>query len=149
MSHFKKHPTLARSISNYARMGIIIEILTLNTTEAKVKVIQKTALNGYLLNQQQLVERVRKVFAPTGLKVNVYHEVWALDIAQITLEWIEEQRKEFGLKRKDIMQQLNIDKSSLSLLLSGKTQLSKRTKACFYYYFLCYALNRDFHSQTG
>ena len=71
MSHFKKHPTLARSISNYARMGIIIEILTLNTTEAKVKVIQKTALNGYLLNQQQLVERVRKVFAPTGLKVNV------------------------------------------------------------------------------
>lgn len=35
MSHFKKHPTLARSISNYARMGIIIEILTVNTTEAK------------------------------------------------------------------------------------------------------------------
>ena len=127
-------------------MGIIIEILTLNATEAKVKVIQKTAYNGYLLNQQQLVERVRKVFAPTGLKVNFYPEVWALDIAQITLEWIEEQRKEFGLKRKDIMQQLNIDKSSLSLLLSGKTQLSKRTKACFYYYFLYYVLNRDFRS---
>ena len=95
------------------------------------------------------MERVRKVFAPTGLKVNVYPEVWALDIAQITLEWIEEQRKEFGLKRKNIMQQLNIDKSSLSLLLSGKTQLSIRTKACFYYYFLCYALNRDFRSQTS
>ena len=149
MSHFKKHPTLARSISNYARMSIIIEILTLNTTEAKVKVIQKSAVNGYLLNQQQLVERVKKVFAPTGLKVKVYPEVWALDIAQITLEWIEEQRKEFGLKRKDMMQQLNIDKSSLSLLLSGKTQLSKRTKACFYYYFLCYTLNSDFRSQTG
>lgn len=55
--------------------------------------------------------------------------------------------EEFGLKRKDLIRQLDIDKSSLSLILSRKVLLYKRTKTSFYYYFLTYEINRDLREE--
>ena len=146
-SHLTKQ--LIRSIANYGRMGIIIEILEMTDTEAKIKVIQKQALNGYFLNQKQLVERVKKVFEHTGIKTKIYPIVYKIDLSKINFQWIKSRMVEFELKQKDLIRQLAIDKSSLSLIVNGKVELSKRTKATFFYYFLTYEINRDLREEIN
>ena len=70
--------------------------------------------------------------------------VYSLNVDDITIDWIESKMQEFGIKRNDLIKQLAIDRSSLSLILSGKRELSKPMRATFFYYFLTYELNRDF-----
>ena len=135
---------LQKSISNYARMGIDIEILEIENNTAKVKISQNSLVNGYILNQKMLVERVKEVFEPTKLKTIVIPLVYSLDVNVINQKWIEDKMQEFGIKRKDILKQLAIDKSSLSLYFSGGRKMNKLVKAAFYFYFLTYELNRDF-----
>ena len=138
---------LTRSIANYGRMGIIIEILEMDENEARVKVVQKHSPNGYFLNQKQLVERVKEVFAHTGLKTKVYPVVYKIDVNEVTPEWIKARMEEFGIKRKDIIRQLDLDISSLSLMLSGERKMNKLVRSAFYYYFLTYQINRDLREQ--
>lgn len=126
----------SRSISNYKRMGIDLEVLDNDL----IKITQSRLLNGYVLNQKQLVERAKEVF-PDAKIIPV---VFSLDVDSITIEWIEAKMKEFGISRNDLIKQLAIDKSSLSLYFSGKRGLDKSQRAAFYFYFLTYELNRDF-----
>ncbi|MFV0565770.1 MAG: hypothetical protein ACK5NB_08060 [Flavobacteriaceae bacterium] len=140
----KGKTALSKSISNYARMGIDIEILGIENNTARVKISQRRLINGYILNQKELVERVKEAFEPTGLKTIVIPSVYSLDVNTIDINWIERKMTEFGIKRTDIMKQLAIDKSSLSLYLNGKRELYKSVKAMFFFYFLTYELNRDF-----
>lgn len=124
------------SIKGYSRLGISIEPLK----DGTVKVIQSKLINGYILNQKQLIERGKEVYPDAKIIPVVY----SLNVDDITLEWIESRMKEFGIKRNDLIKQLAIDSSSLSLILSGKRELSKPMRATFFYYFLTYELNRDF-----
>lgn len=123
------------SISGYGQMGIDIEPLD----DGTVKVTQ-SRMNGYILNQKQLIERGKEAFPGSKIIPVVY----SLNVDGITLEWIETKMQEFGIKRNDLIKQLAIDRSSLSLILSGKRELSKPMRATFFYYFLTYELNRDF-----
>ena len=135
---------IKESISNYSRMGIKIELLEIEENTAIVKIQQKRLINNYMLNQNQLIERVHQVFEPTGLKTKVDPMVYFIDPEIVDLDWINSKMTEFGIKRNDLIKQLAIDKSSLSLLFSGKGKMNKLVKAAFYYYFLTYELNRDF-----
>lgn len=128
----------SRSISNYRRMGIDIDLLDDDT----VKITQSRLKNGYILNQKELVTRAKEVF-PDAKIIPV---VFSLDVDSITVDWIENKMEEFGIKRNDLIKQLAIDKSSLSLFLSGNRKMDKSQKAAFYFYFLTYELNRDFRS---
>jgi hypothetical protein len=94
----------------------------------------------FILNQKQLIERAKELY-PDAKIVPV---VFSLDVDGINLEWIENKMNEFGIKRNDLIKQLAIDKSSLSLIISGKRELSEPMRATFFYYFLTYELNRDF-----
>lgn len=124
------------SISNYKKLGISLEVLDDDT----VKVSQTKLINSYILNQKQLIERGKEVY-PNKKIIPV---VFSLNVEDITLEWIESKMVEFGIKRNDLIKQLAIDRSSLSLIMSGKRELSKPMRATFFYYFLTYELNRDF-----
>lgn len=124
------------SISGYGQMGIDIEPLD----DGTVKVTQSSLINGYILNQKQLIERGKEAFPGSKIIPVVY----SLNVDDITLEWIESKMQEYGIKRNDLIKQLAIDRSSLSLVLSGKRELSKPMRATFFYYFLTYELNRDF-----
>lgn len=124
------------SISGYKQMGVEIEPLE----DGTVKVTQSRLINGYILNQKQLIERGKEAFPDSKIIPVVY----SLDVDDITLEWIETRMLEFGIKRNDLIKQLAIDRSSLSLILSGKRELSKPMRATFFYYFMTYELNRDF-----
>ena len=100
----------------------------------------KESLNGYILNQKQLIERGKELYPDAKIIPVAY----SLNVDDITIEWIESKMQEFGIKRNDLIKQLAIDRSSLSLIMSGKRELSKPMRATFFYYFLTYELNRDF-----
>ena len=87
------------------------------------------------------MERAKQIFA--GDKVIVRPVVFSLDVFEINIKWIQAKMEEFGIKRKDLIKQLAIDKASLGMLFSGARELSKPIKATFFYYFLAYELNRD------
>ncbi|MFA7616927.1 MAG: hypothetical protein WCY16_10145 [Weeksellaceae bacterium] len=130
------------SISNYKKVGIEIEL-----DGDIVKITQKRLFNGYILNQKQLIERAREIFPD----MKVHPVAFSLDVSQITTEWIESRMKEFGIKRNDLIKQLALDKSYLSLLFADednprKINLSRQVRSMFFYYFLTYELNRDFRS---
>ena len=130
-----------RSIDNYKRMGIDIDVLD----EETVKISQNRLLNGYILNQKQLHERAREIFS----EEKIIPVVYSLDVDKIDIDWIEDKMNEFGIKRNDIIKQMAIDKSSLSLFLSGKRKMDKSQRAAFFFYFLTYELNRDFREQIN
>ncbi len=123
-------------INGYRRMGIDIEPLE----DGTVKVTQARLINGYILNQKQLIERGKELYPDAKIIPVAY----SLNVYDITVEWIESKMQEFGIKRNDLIKQLAIDRSSLSLIMSGKRELSKPMRATFFYYFLTYELNRDF-----
>lgn len=132
---FKIHKDM-NSIANYKRAGISIEELD----ESTVKVSQTKLVNGYILNQKELIERGRDLYPDK----KIIPVVFSLNVEDINLKWIESKMIEFGIKRNDLIKQLAIDRSSLSLIMSGKRELSKPMRATFFYYFLTYELNRDF-----
>lgn len=121
-------------------MGIDIELIDDET----VKITQSRLLNGFILNQKQLVERAKEVF-PGYKVVPIVHSI---EVNEITVEWIEERMKEFGIKRNDLIKQLAIDKSTLSSMFSGDRGLTKSQRAAFFFYFLTYELNRDFRENS-
>jgi len=127
---------MSNSIGNYKRLGIDIEELD----NGSIKVSQTRLINGFILNQKQLIERGKELYPDKRIVPVVY----SLDVSEITIPWIDCKMKELGIKRNDIIKQLAIDKSSLSLIMSGERELSKPMRATFYYYFLTYELNRDF-----
>lgn len=129
------------SIANYKRAGISIEELD----ESTVKVSQTKLVNGYILNQKELIERGRDLYPDK----KIIPVAFSLNVEDITLEWIESKMIEFGIKRNDLIKQLAIDRSSLSLIMSGKRELSKPMRATFFYYFLTYELNRDFRKHLS
>lgn len=141
---------LIRSVSSYKASGIDIEIVNIVDNVANVIIKQEKLINGFILNQKQLVERCKEVFKPTGLKIVVVPVVFSLQVEDITIEWIDSRMKEFGIKRNDLIKQLALDKSYISRLFGKgdfKVALSKPMKATFFYYFLTYELNRDFREQ--
>ncbi len=56
-------------------------------------------------------------------------------LKEIDYNWVITQMDELGISRKDLIQDLLLDKSTLSLLLNGNRKLNKTTKAAFFYYF--------------
>lgn len=135
-----------KSISAYAANGIDISIVEASGADLKVVIEQTRLVNGYILNNKELYERAKEVFKDTGFRAKIDPVVFTLNVEDITVNWIEDKMQEFGIKRKDLEKQLAIDKSSLSLIMSGNRELSKPMRATFFYYFLTYELNRDFRS---
>lgn len=129
------------SITNYKKAGISIEVLD----DSTVKVSQTRLVNGYILNQKELIERGKDIYPDK----KIIPVVFSLNVEDITLDWIEAKMTEFGIKRNDLIKQLAIDRSSLSLIMSGKRELSKPMRATFFYYFLTYELNRDFRKHLN
>ena len=129
-----------RSISNYRRMGIDIYLTDSNT----VQITQSKLFNGYLLNQKQLIDRAKEIFPDQKVKPSVY----SVDVTNIDIDWVRKKMDEFGIKRKDIIKQLAIDKSTLSSMFSGDRGLTKSQRAAFFFYFLTYELNYEFRHQS-
>jgi len=126
------------SIKNYSKAGIEISVVD----EETVLIKQSKLINGYILSNKELFQRARAIFPEHNIKPVVFN----LDVSTVTIEWIEQKMKEFGLNKKDLSRQLAIKKEDVSLYLSKKKGMEYTLKAAFYYYFLSYELNKNFRA---
>jgi hypothetical protein len=123
------------AVGKWQSVGIEIDFLD----NMQLRITQKTNYNGYILTKKELVDRAKSVFPDHIIKPVRY----SLDVADIDAAWILDKMKAIGLNTNDLVAQTTIDKSSLSLMLSGDRKMNKSVKALFYYYFLTYDLNRE------
>lgn len=126
------------AIRNYQKHGISISKIE----EDIILIKQETLLNGYILNQKQLVTIARSIFPECKVKPVVF----CLTVESINCDWINAKLNEFGIKKNDLVKQLPIDKPTLLLILSNRKELTKTLKALFFYYFLTYEINKDLRS---
>ena len=120
--------TFEQRIANYGKAGISIEVLENIEGIPVVLVKQEKLINGYILNQKQLVARAKKVFAPQ--KIHVKPAVFSLNVSHITPQWIMEKQKEFEVKTTDLVKQLAIDKTTLKKNSSRNIYPVKEYKSC-------------------
>ncbi len=64
-------------------------------------------------------------------------------LKEVDYNWVLSQLDELGITRNDLIQDLMLDKSSLSLFLSNKRKMNKSVKAAFFYYFAYKRLQKD------
>jgi len=133
---------LEQSIQNYKRLGIEVKILD----DHNVLIKQRRIFNGIILNQDELHKRGREIFPDKT--INIIPSVFSINVEEITEDWIRERMDAFGIKRGDLVKQMALDRSYLSLLFADQSNirkigLSKPMKAAFFYYFLSYELSNE------
>jgi antitoxin component HigA of HigAB toxin-antitoxin module len=116
---------------------IYFQVLSYSPKELRVKVWQmENPLNKYL-SSKELVERAKGLFAeilPPETKLHVRPIVYKKDdLEKFSVQDVSSKMEELGLKAKDLVKLLDIDKSSLSLILKGERELTKPSKAMLYY----------------
>lgn len=128
-----------------ATAGITTDVLEFDKNTVRLRVEQKELRNGFILNQAQLVARAATVLSPLENKYKIHYVTltYSPDFNEINHSWINNRLEEFKVSRNDVLKQMAIDKSTISLMLSGDRPLTRFQKAAFYYYFLQYEINRD------
>lgn len=134
----KQKKTLEKSEVSFKRFArIYFEILKIDGKEVVVKVWQEENEAKNYLTAKDLIERTKGVFAgiiPVELKIHCRPIPYEPnDLRNMTIEDIKKDLEHFGLRPKDLVKLLDIDKSSLSLILSENRELSKANRAMFYY----------------
>jgi hypothetical protein len=128
------------TIRNLKMVGIEFDFLD----DKQIKITQKKLYNGYILTKKELVNRAKNIFPGYIIKPVRYN----LDISFIDATYVKNKIKEIGLNVNDLVAQTALDKSSLSLILSGERKMNKSVKAMFFYYFLTYELNKSFRDNN-
>jgi hypothetical protein len=118
---------------------VFIEIVSFSNNWLIVRVEQKELVNGKQLTRAELINRASELFKgeiPEEWKVSISAADFdRKDIDNVNAEWINKKLEKLNLKAKHISSHTGIDKSSLSLLLSGTRELTKWHKVAFYYFF--------------
>jgi hypothetical protein len=123
------------SFKRFAR--VYFEVIRIDEKEAIIKVWQQENPAQNYLSAKELIERTKGVFEgiiPAGVKIHCRPVPYEpSELRNLTIEVIKRDIEQFGLKPKDLVKLLDIDKSSLSLILSENRELSKANRAMFYY----------------
>jgi hypothetical protein len=129
---------IKNSEQNYKRfVHIHFQILSFENNEIIVKVWQTENVVGSYLPAKELLTRAKDIFQgmiPENIKLYI-RPIPFDPLANFSLTDIENQMNELGLQAKDLVKLLDIDKSTISSLLARNRNLSKATKAMFYYLF--------------
>ena len=131
---------LAVSEMNYKRYGrIFFRVVSFENNVLTVKVWQCENEAGKYLTVQELVDRANGVFrdvVPENATIYVRPIPFKPDdLARFSISDIENSMNELGLKPKDLVKLLNIDKSTVSLILAEGNSMTKSNRAMFYYLF--------------
>lgn len=132
---------LETSAKNYKRFArVYFQILEFSNNAVVVKVWQLDNPAGHYLTSKELIERTKEVFGdgilPTGVSLHVRPIAYESDeLKTFTVEKIDEKMRLLGLKPKDLVKLLDIDKSTLSQILTKNRELSRASKAMFFYLF--------------
>jgi hypothetical protein len=138
--------TLERSIGNLrAHSKLEFRILENNSFSYTIQVKQIEATDtGRIFTQKELVERASGIFGLIeGYTFKYIPVTYSPDFSIVNVDWINDQMKEFDLKNSDISRQTGIDKSTLSLLFTGRKNFTLIHKALFYFYFDHYRVSKN------
>lgn len=102
---------------------------------------------GCLYTRKALVEKARRLYPDKKYKIRV--NTYSLQIDDITPEWIQEQMQLYGVKPSDLVHQIALSKSSVSLLINGTRPMGMYTKALIFYYFLSLKLSKIAYSDIN
>jgi len=131
---------LELSERNYKRFGrIYFQVISFENKTLIVKVWQQENTAGKYLSTGELIDRARSVFSPVVEKGTIIHvrpiPFERDDLKLFTIADVENKMEHYGLQPKDLVKLLDIDKSSLSLMLNRERELTKPGKAMFYHLF--------------
>lgn len=128
---------ISKMIGMYKQNGIVIDIISFSDNRLIVRVEQKTS--DKVLKKTELIKRVRELFdgeLPEHWKLTVSAvDFDRNDIDSVSPERIAAQMARHNLKAKHLCTRTGIDKSTMSLILSGERELTKWHKVAFYYLF--------------
>ncbi len=128
-------------MENLQKLGI-----TFKEVDTDIVVIKQTyPIGGNILSGKQLHTIARKYYPKHKIKPVTFQ----LNAPTITLEWVLEEMELLSISRKDIMNQLDVDKTTISLALSGKRPIPKMLAIALYYYFLSIRLNRTLRADIS
>lgn len=130
-------------------LGISISVKDFDGKVLTLEVEQFAKRGLVMLTQKQLQQRAKELFDSfeyIGEKpvIHYHTSTYYPDTSVVTPMYIVNKMKEIGLKQSDVSKQLNIDKSTISLFLSGEKPLTKVHKSLFYFYFEYYENNIAF-----
>ena len=136
----EKKKLLEVSETNYRRYARIkFHIVSYSDSELVVKVWQMDNPTGKYLTAAELVERTKGVFkdiVPQGTVLHIRPIPFRKnDLRNFTISDVEHEMSELGLKPKDLVKLLDIDKSSMSVILNEGRAMTKPHRAMFYYLF--------------
>jgi antitoxin component HigA of HigAB toxin-antitoxin module len=132
---------LETSSINYKRFArVYFHILEFDGSALVVKVWQLDNPANHYLSAKELIDRTKEVFNHDVLPDNISLHIRPIpfeqdDLKAFTVDTVEERMSAFGLKPKDLVKLLDIDKSTLSLILNRNRELTRASKAMFYYLF--------------
>jgi len=132
--HQKK--LLDTSELNYKRYArLYFEIISFENNEITIKAFQRENVAEKYLTSKEIIERVHGVFDVLGYKVHVRPITFKKDdLANVDTAYVQSKMEALSLGQKDLVKLLNIDKSSLSLILS-EGRMTRSNQAMFYYLF--------------
>jgi len=135
-----KKKLLEVSEANYKRYARIrFQVVSYDDKELIVKVWQMENPSEKYLTAAELVERAKGVFkdvVPNGTVTHVRPVPFKKDdLRNFTVTDVEREMNELGLKAKDLVKLLDIDKSSMSIILNEGRAMTKPHRAMFYYLF--------------
>lgn len=126
-----------RMLAQYRSVGIYI-----TEEEGDIIVVrQREITGGFVMTQRQLLERARVLYPDKRYKIKPV--VYQLDLDTVTPEWIQEQMQTYSVRPSDLVAQLGLTKSEVSLITNGKRSLSRVMRSAFFFYFLSFQLNKE------
>lgn len=103
-------------------------------------------VTGQIFIQKEIVDLVKRSLEPIfDLRYYVLPITFSPQFSMVTIEWINTQMQEFGLKNSDLGRQTGINKSTLSELFTGRRPLTLMHKALFWHYFHGYRMAKSYH----
>lgn len=128
--------------------NITFQVMKADETNVIVQVIQLKHLSENYATAEHLVKVAESVFSTMlyGRKLKVGAKPYVPAPADVvTPEWVRNAMAKQRLKAVDLEAQLGIDKSTLSVLLSGKKEMTRAMKSMFYFFFLAKQLEQNQH----
>lgn len=126
-------------IDNYKRLGIYIRPVKYEHNTLYVQAEQRKFINDKVLTAAELIERGREVFegkfiVPTKVVVSPIFDNND-ELRGVNADYVKGKMNELKLKPSHLYKALGLDKSTVSLLLSGERKFTKSMRAAFYYFF--------------
>lgn len=126
-------------IDSYKRLGIYIRPVKYEHNTLYVQAEQRKFINDKVLTAAELIERGREVFegkfiVPTKVVVSPIFDNND-ELRGVNADYVKGKMNELKLKPSHLYKALGLDKSTVSLLLSGERKFTKSMRAAFYYFF--------------